>query len=269
VAFPGGITSRQTDFAVIGAPDAAWQGIGYTLRRYYVDSFYSRTVPDLSKDSLVLDLGGLKTRKRGQFDLERYPLRSVYLNISRDRRPDAQGDAALIPFGSGTFDAVICSELLEHVPDPRAVLSEVFRVLKPCGILLGTVPFLYRIHGDPEDYGRYTDHYWRQSLRQVGFIRIDVEKQGLFFSVLVDFLKQYLCEVRVHKIFGRITTQVVRVLQLWALRKERHQRLHTHPFIASFTTGFAFVAGKAQWSPKGLVEAKSPPVGGFLTPSVS
>lgn len=100
---------------------------------------------------------------------------------------NVQADAAYIPFADASFDAVICSELLEHVFQPIQVVEEAYRVLRPDGVLLLCVPFLYRIHADPYDYGRYTDYYWQRVLQETGFCRITVERQGLFFSVLLDF----------------------------------------------------------------------------------
>ena len=50
------------------------------------------------------------------------------------------GDALRLPFADGTFDAVICSEVLEHIPDYRAALREIARVLKPGARLCASVP---------------------------------------------------------------------------------------------------------------------------------
>jgi len=50
------------------------------------------------------------------------------------------GDALRLPFGDGTFDAVICSEVLEHLPDYRGALDEMLRVLRPGGRLAVSVP---------------------------------------------------------------------------------------------------------------------------------
>lgn len=49
-------------------------------------------------------------------------------------------DALRLPFADASFDAVICSEVLEHIPDYRQVLSEIHRVLKPGGRLCASVP---------------------------------------------------------------------------------------------------------------------------------
>lgn len=52
----------------------------------------------------------------------------------------SEGDATNLPFTKGSMDVVICSELLEHVPDDVQVLHEIFRVLKPGGRAILTVP---------------------------------------------------------------------------------------------------------------------------------
>jgi SAM-dependent methyltransferase len=50
------------------------------------------------------------------------------------------GDALTLPFPDATFDRIICAEVLEHVPDDRAAMAEVARVLKPGGTAAVTVP---------------------------------------------------------------------------------------------------------------------------------
>ena len=84
---------------------------------------------------------------------------------------------------------MICSELLEHVPEPLNVVREIHRVLKPKGSVIICVPFMNKIHGDPYDYGRYTDFFWNENLSRLGFQDIEIEKQGLFWSVLVDMIR--------------------------------------------------------------------------------
>ena len=51
-----------------------------------------------------------------------------------------QGDGTRLPFADGTFDRIIASEVLEHIPDDQAALDELARVLRPGGTMAVTVP---------------------------------------------------------------------------------------------------------------------------------
>ena len=51
-----------------------------------------------------------------------------------------EGDALALPFDDGEFDRIIAAEILEHIPDDRTAMEELFRVLKPGGVLAVTVP---------------------------------------------------------------------------------------------------------------------------------
>jgi len=219
-----------------------FKSTGYTVRRYLVDEFHFRHVAELPEGCRVLDLGGTRIRKRGAFDIERYRLRTVYLNLSTEKRPDVQAQAEHLPFRDGSFDAVICSELLEHVFEPAAILREVHRVLHPRGVLLACAPFLYRIHADPEDFGRYTEHYWRRVLDASGFETTAIERQGLLFSVLADFWKQYLSEIPGRRPVRAIAGRLANAFQRWAERYETRPTVRENSFVRSFTTGFGIVA---------------------------
>ena len=169
-----------------------FENIGRSLRRYYIDQFYAINVKKISSGSSVLDLGGNKIKKRGQFNLDEYKFNIIYANLSLDKTPDIQIMAECIPIKNDCFDLIICSELLEHVLNPRKVLDEIYRVMKVGGKVLITVPFLYNIHADPHDYGRYTDTYWDSVMKSIGFKKITVIKQGGFFSVLVDMMRAWV-----------------------------------------------------------------------------
>jgi SAM-dependent methyltransferase len=68
------------------------------------------------------------------------------------------------------YDTVLCSEVLEHIPRPEAALAEIHRVLRPGGRLLLSVPFLSRLHEEPHDYFRYTEHGLKDLLVRQGFV---------------------------------------------------------------------------------------------------
>jgi len=224
-------------------PAALQYALGYSLRRYFIDEFYARHIQRLPAGSRVLDLGGYKCRKRGAFDIASYPVRVTYANLSRSQQPDVQTDAASLPCKSECFDAVVCSELLEHVDDPKAVLREMYRVLKPTGVCLISVPFLFHIHADPCDYGRYTDHYWRLQLQKLGFEHINIEAQGLFWSVAVEMLRAWFYE-RVKQgrlrsaVLQRVIAAVIAKGRQAAFHREQRVEASDHAFISRYTTGY-------------------------------
>jgi ubiquinone/menaquinone biosynthesis C-methylase UbiE len=62
---------------------------------------------------------------------------------------DIVSDITSIPVADGSFDAVMCTEVLEHVPDPVAALKEMNRTLRSGGYLMITVPFASLTHFAP------------------------------------------------------------------------------------------------------------------------
>lgn len=69
---------------------------------------------------------------------------------------DLIADVHDLPFKNDAFDVVIAIEVFEHLIDPRQASSEINRVLRKDGIVLVSIPFMFRIHGDPNDYQRFT-----------------------------------------------------------------------------------------------------------------
>ena len=61
------------------------------------------------------------------------------------------------PFDDNAFDMVITFHLFEHVFDFSSSAEEIYRVLKPGGKLILSVPFMHKYHADPDDYFRFTD----------------------------------------------------------------------------------------------------------------
>lgn len=92
-----------------------------------------------------------------------------------DSRPDVFADAACLPFADNSIDTVLFFEVLEHVANPQRTLSEITRVLKPGGMLVMSMPFLYPMHDEPHDYQRYTRHGLMRELQAAKLDVSDVE----------------------------------------------------------------------------------------------
>lgn len=215
----------------------------YSIRRYLVDHYHFEHTVKIPRGSRVLDVGGHKEGGRGQFRVQLQDWDVVCLNIEESKGVDIVASAEEMPLENHSFDHVICSEVMEHVLHPRKVLSECFRVLNKGGKIYATVPFLYREHADPHDYGRYTEYFWRESLRDVGFSEVEIVRQGDFHMVLVDMLKQFLNSRTWPLWQKKFFKRFLYIYQDWAVRNYFINK-KDEAFNRSFTTGFGILAKK-------------------------
>jgi SAM-dependent methyltransferase len=104
-------------------------------------------------------------------------------------RVDIIAPADDLPVDEGSFDAVVCTQVLEHVAEPADVLAELFRVLRPGGRLYITVPLAWEEHEAPYDFFRYTRFGLRHLLESAGFGEIVVEPRNDAFSTVAQLLR--------------------------------------------------------------------------------
>lgn len=98
---------------------------------------------------------------------------------------DIVSDIAAIPVADGSFDAVLCTEVLEHVADPVRVLGELARVLRPGGKLVLTAPFASYTHIAPHFYATGFSRYWYQHHLTNNGLRVDeLTANGDWYDVL-------------------------------------------------------------------------------------
>lgn len=100
--------------------------------------------------------------------------------FARKRLPEVvEAGAYPLPFSDASFDVVIATDVLEHVPDDQAAVREMFRVLRPGGLAVVTVPAM-RILWGPQDVR--LGHYRRYGKKQLAdlFISFDVRRLSYF-----------------------------------------------------------------------------------------
>ena len=128
-----------------------YQSSGYTLNVGCGDQFYSAMFPN-----------------------------SVCVDIDERRRPDLVVDVHnMYQFSENTFDCVLCTEVLEHCLNPQKAADELFRVLKPGGILLLSTRFLYPLHDTPQDYYRFTKYGLLHLFSQFELIELQEEASAM------------------------------------------------------------------------------------------
>ena len=109
---------------------------------------------------------------------------------------DIVADLHELPLGDGRLDCVICTGTLEHVRDPRRVMHEISRVLKPGGLIYVEVPFMQGYHRDPTDYWRWTLDGLDLFCTQNGFEKMRAGAHMGPSSTVTWVLRQYaLCFV--------------------------------------------------------------------------
>jgi SAM-dependent methyltransferase len=103
-------------------------------------------------------------------------------------RTDLVGPAEALPLEDAVADVVLLTQVLEHVPRPRAVLTELRRVLKPGGWLHLTAPLVWEVHEAPYDFFRYTGYGLQAMLEDVGFVHVEVAPRNGSLTTLAQLL---------------------------------------------------------------------------------
>ncbi|MDP6527893.1 MAG: methyltransferase domain-containing protein [Candidatus Pacebacteria bacterium] len=94
----------------------------------------------------------------------------------------------VMPYEDNTFDVVLTTKvIMEHVSEPREVVKELHRVLKPGGEIFIVAPLVRRQHQIPHDYFRFTEFGIRYLLEKEGFSIIDIAASNGFMATAVSY----------------------------------------------------------------------------------
>ncbi len=228
------------------------------LGRWHVNAFVERAASGLPGGTRVLDAGAGEAAYRELFRHCRYVATDLgvgdatwnYGNL------DSLSELTRLPFRSGAFDVVLCTQVLEHVERPVECVLEIHRVLKPGGSLFLTAPMAQAEHQAPHDFFRYTSFGLRSVIGGAGFRDVRVEPFGGLFTRLAYELPRVLAffppgGLRTGRPNAKgivliplrlLTFAVIRVLQRILIFSERFDRVRTDPF------GWGVVARKERVS---------------------
>lgn len=147
-----------------------------------------KILADQHFSGLVVDLGGAEIS--GYHKLMTDAERIIRVNINPEYGCDVVADIEKrIPFDSNSVNHVVCLNVLEHIYHYDNVLREANRILLPGGAFYLATPFLFQIHGSPDDYFRYTDTALHRLLKEAGFRTIESIPMGFgIFSSIYQLL---------------------------------------------------------------------------------
>ncbi len=162
---------------------------------YSLDDSLLGAIDEFAHGNLIdIGCGDMPYRSVIEARVERYD--TIDREI-RGSRPTYLGDIQdMRMIDSGRYDSALCLSVLEHIPRPTRVLEEIHRILAAHGNLILTVPCLSRLHEQPHDYYRYTEHGLRFLLGSTGFEILRLEPTAGIFSFLGHQISTaFLCSV--------------------------------------------------------------------------
>lgn len=192
-----------------------------------------------SSDELVLEIGASYKPNRQLYS------REIAGDITYHPELDGQFDAHALPFADGSFERVVCIEVLEHCHTPQRVLDEIHRVLKPNGQVILTTRFVFPLHDVPHDYFRYTKYGLQHLCR--AFSKIEIQEEVQSAETIAVLLQRLVFQVTwrlpLTKLALLLMAKVFLVLQK-TLSAEYGDIHRSSPEESIMTSGYYLIATK-------------------------
>ena len=102
--------------------------------------------------------------------------------LHRPDNVDLWATAYEIPVEDASFDSAICTAALEHLEEPEQALRECFRILRPAGTAIYSVPFIWHLHEEPRDFFRYSKYGLKYLFEKVGFEIVEIRALSGFWA---------------------------------------------------------------------------------------
>ena len=104
---------------------------------------------------------------------------------------DIISDITAIPEPDASFDAIMCIEVLEHLPNPVLALKEFSRLLRTGGSLIITAPFCSLTHFAPYHYSTgFNSYFYQKHLKEFGLEILEISPNGNFFEYLAQEIRR-------------------------------------------------------------------------------
>jgi SAM-dependent methyltransferase len=160
------------------------------LERLSILQFVTRCAMSLPAGARVLDAGAGDAPYRELFAHCEYTTTDWTQSVHPGaRKADVVAPLDDLPVADASVDAVLCTQVLEHVRDPAAVLGELGRVLRPDGWLWLTVPLVWPLHEEPHDFFRYTPYSLDALITGAGFVEVEIAPRNGYFTTVAQLLR--------------------------------------------------------------------------------
>jgi len=151
-------------------------------------------------------------------------------------------DIADLPFLDNSIDVVFNSAVLEHVPNPQIVVDEIYRVLKPNGVIYTAFPFMQGFHASPYDFTRVTEEGIK--VLHKDFELIEVRPFGGPTSGMLWVLQEWIAILfsfgnkKIHMLiylFVMVITAPIKLLDYFLIK---------NPMAKNISSGFIYIGKK-------------------------
>lgn len=152
---------------------------------YQIDKFVVQMAKRYDKQGKkLLDIGAGNSPYKKYFRSIQYCTQDIGQN--KDNTIDVIGDmnAGLPKIPDFSFDFILCTQVLEHLKEPKKAIADFYRILRPGGRVFLTTNFFYQIHMAPHDYYRFTKYGLIYLGESCGFVVEHIKPQGGIFHVL-------------------------------------------------------------------------------------
>lgn len=166
----------------------------YNADQLAIDSWVASKAKTVPAGSKVIDIGAGTCPYKHLFDSCEYTSQDFKkheigkLMGGKDYGEiDIVSDICCIPVPDQSYDVVLCTGVIEHVPEPILAVREMSRILKKGGMLFLNAPLGSGLHQEPYHfYGGFTPHWYNKFLPEAGFTVLEITPNGGFFKTLAQ-----------------------------------------------------------------------------------
>jgi ubiquinone/menaquinone biosynthesis C-methylase UbiE len=166
-------------------------------------AWIEKTLKKIPRGNRILDAGAGEQRYKKYCshlrytsqDFDKYDGKGDKKGLQTGKRSNTEtdivSDITSIPVSNGSFDAVICTEVFEHLPEPLLALKEFSRIIKKGGYLIITAPFCSLTHYSPYHYYTgFNRYFYETHLAKFNFKIIEIKANGNFFEYLAQEIRR-------------------------------------------------------------------------------